>query len=195
VKEETMSEIPSDKKVLLSLIHSDPERVADLIFGLVARIFEQEVLILSLREKIREIKVRLGLDSQNSSKPPSSDGYKKPLTRSLRTKSGRKTGGQKGHTGHRLSPVDSPDIIVSHRVDCCPECGEDLSSILEEIERRQLFELPKPKLEVTEHQIHRKACPRCRKTAKGIPPSRSRCSSRGLAPIPDPSRCPPGARQ
>jgi len=50
-----MSEIPSDKKALLSLIHSDPERVADLIFGLVARIFEQEVLILSLREEFREL--------------------------------------------------------------------------------------------------------------------------------------------
>ena len=165
-----MSEIPSDKKALLSLIHSDPERVADLILSLVAHIEKQEILILSLRVEIRELKARLGLDSQNSSKPPSSDGYKKPPTRSLRTKSGRKTGGQKGHPGHCLSPVDSPDIVISYRIDCCPECGEDLSSIPEEIERRQVFELPKPKLEVTEHQIHRKACPRCRKTVKGIPP-------------------------
>ncbi|MHB1757661.1 MAG: hypothetical protein ACYCT9_09155 [Leptospirillum sp.] len=47
-----MSEIPADKTALLSLISSDPERVADL--SLVERILEQEVLIPSLRERIRE---------------------------------------------------------------------------------------------------------------------------------------------
>jgi len=50
-----MSESLSDKKAILSLIHSDPERMADLILSLVAHIFEQEILILSLREKIREL--------------------------------------------------------------------------------------------------------------------------------------------
>jgi len=50
-----MNEIPSDKKALLSLIHSDPERVADLILSLVAHICEQEILILSLREEIRDL--------------------------------------------------------------------------------------------------------------------------------------------
>ena len=50
-----MNEIPSDKKALLSLIHSDPERVADLILSLVAHIEKQEILILSLREEIRDL--------------------------------------------------------------------------------------------------------------------------------------------
>lgn len=60
--------------------------------------------IESLQEEIKELKRQLGQNSNNSSKPPSSDGYKKsPKKRSLRVSTGAKAEGQKGHKGAHLS--------------------------------------------------------------------------------------------
>lgn len=57
----------------------------------------------ALKARIAELERRLGLNSSNSSKPPSSDGVKKPArVKSLRERSGRKPGGQKGHKGEAL---------------------------------------------------------------------------------------------
>ena len=68
-----------------------------------------------LRARIAELERRLGLDSSNSGKPPSSDGLAKPpRTRSLRERSGRKSGGQKGHPGATLLPSQTPDVVVDH---------------------------------------------------------------------------------
>ena len=58
----------------------------------------------TLIERLAELEHRLGLNSSNSGKPPSSDGLKKPArVSSLRERSGKKTGGQKGHPGETLS--------------------------------------------------------------------------------------------
>lgn len=114
----------------------------------------------------------MGIDSQTSSKPPSSDGLKKKKvnrTRSLREKSKRTTGGQKGHKGKTLKQVVEPDKIIKHWApNCCSECGCDVSqekviSVL----KRQVFDIPKPKLEVSEHQVEVKQCPRCQKKIQG----------------------------
>lgn len=72
--------------------------------------------------RIEELLERLNKNSRNSSKPPSSDGYKKPRTKSLRGSSGRKAGGQDGHEGHHLSIEQSPKEIVLHMPSNCVGC-------------------------------------------------------------------------
>lgn len=80
-------------------------------------------IVLKLAEKVTELEARLRQNSSNSSKPPSSDGLSKPVTQSLREKSGRKPGGQKGHKGHGLKIVGEPDKIVIVSPGVCPGCG------------------------------------------------------------------------
>lgn len=119
-------------------------------------------LVLELQKRIQELEARLAKNSRNSSKPPSTDGYAKPAPKSLRQKTGRKPGGQDGHPGHTLKPVENPDHFVLHRLEeCTCGCGGSLREqpTLRE-EKRQVFELPPQRLEVTEHRAEVKRCPR-----------------------------------
>ena len=73
---------------------------------------------------------RLALNSRNSSKPPASNGYAKPKPKSLRGKSGKKSGGQPAYPGVTLEPVQVPDITKIHQPSICPcGCGSDLSAL------------------------------------------------------------------
>lgn len=69
--------------------------------------------ISDLQETIKDLQRQLNMDSHNSSKPPSSDGYKKSnKNRSLREKTGRKTGGQKGHKGVNMKLHHEPKALM-----------------------------------------------------------------------------------
>lgn len=125
----------------------------------------------ALRLKIAELERRLGLDSNNSSLPPSSDGLKKKThrTKSLRSQGQGKTGGQKGHQGQTLEAVINPQKIVNYSAPvCCGECGCNLSQeAVVSVVKRQVFDIPEPKIEVTEHQVEVKQCPQCHKKIQG----------------------------
>ena len=82
----------------------------------------QTQLTARLNQTIQELKEQLNKNSKNSSKPPSSDGYKKPAPKSLRKPSGRKAGGQAGHQGTHLAVVTAPDEIVRHMPSACEGC-------------------------------------------------------------------------
>jgi len=122
-----------------------------------------------LREEVRELRIRLDKDSHNSSKPPSTDGLKKPPVVNLRKKSGRRPGGQPGHKGKTLEMSANPDRTFQYRVEKCASCGQTLESVNpDKIVRRQVFEIPAPRIEVTEHRAEVKTCPCC--NAKNIAP-------------------------
>ena len=90
-----------------------------------ARIAELSAEIASLNQTIRELKEQLNKNSKNSSKPPASDGLKKPTVkkdRSLRESSGKKQGAQKGHVGIHLTVISKPDHVREHMHSDCTGC-------------------------------------------------------------------------
>ena len=124
--------------------------------------------MLATDKRLRQLESQLGQNSQNSSKPPSSDqtGGKtlKPMVRTLRQKTGKKPGGQKGHKGNTLQQVEVTDEkhIQHHRPPQCPHCNSDLSGAESAgYTRRQVFDIPEPVLEVVEHRAHALVCPCC----------------------------------
>ena len=121
--------------------------------------------------RVRQLEEQLAQDAHNSSKPPSSDGLSKPKPKSLRLPSERPTGGQPGHPGHTLRMVEKPDHTVRHAVERCADCGRSLVlQAPDRVERRQIFDLPEPKLEVTEHQGEVKTCACGRVNRAAFPP-------------------------
>lgn len=135
------------------------------VAALVKLVLRLEAQILALRAELQGLKDRLALNSGNSGKPPSTDGLAKPAPKpkSLRTRTGRKPGGQPGHPGRTLQPVSQPDHTLIHCLELCP-CGHCPGRSLRRepllcYEKRQVFELPAKPLEVTEHQAEVKRCP------------------------------------
>jgi transposase len=138
---------------------------------LAAVVNEQEDSLQRLQERIRALEDQLAKNSRNSGKPPSSDGYQKPAPKSLRKRHGRKSGGQIGHTGYTLKAVEHPDRVEVHRVQECHHCHASLRRVkVLGYEKRQVFDLPKVKVEVTEHQAEKKCCPRCGRVSEAAFP-------------------------
>ena len=123
-----------------------------------------------LRAENADLRARLGQDSSNSSKPPSSDGLGKPAPKSLRGRSGRRAGGQLGHEGRTLRQVTDPHERVVHEPAGCGGCGADLSGAdLAGTAVRQVFDLPDIGVRVVEHRLVSRRC-RCGQVTAGTAP-------------------------
>lgn len=127
-----------------------------------ASLREQVSTVDDLKAEIAELRERLGQNSSNSSKPPSSDppSYK-PKPR--REPKGRKRGGQPGHQGstRRLLPPAEVDHLVDLKPASCVGCGRKLRGEDPRPERRQVSEVPPVKAEVTEYRRHALRCRSC----------------------------------
>jgi hypothetical protein len=125
------------RKELLARVMADPEGVVDLVLSSMDQ-------VETLTKRVEQLEDQLKKNSGNSSKPPSTDrgSSAKPKDRSLRGKSAKKSGGQKGHPGRTLKRVDNPDVTITHSLELCPVTGRalDESDVVGEI-RRQVFDI------------------------------------------------------
>lgn len=149
---------------ILKVYEAGPEAVVQLVESLWAHIQQ-------LDARVKVLEAQLNKNSRNSGKPPSSDGFKKPNPKSLREKGAHPVGGQKGHPGHTRFFVNEPDHIELHRVTTC-SCGHSLEQTpTVHHERRQVWDKPPLKLEVTEHLAEVKCCPKCGSRNKAMFPT------------------------
>jgi len=152
---------PHVRAVVEVIVNAQAQRIAAL-----------ETQVVSLQQQLRVLRERLSQNSQNSSKPPSSDGPH-VKRRPPREPTGRKPGGQPGHRAHRraLVPLEQVDEVVQCQPTRCRRCGQPLTGEQCEPVRHQVIELPPLKPHVTEYQLHRLGCPRCGITTCGpLPP-------------------------
>jgi transposase len=119
----------------------------------------------SLLEQIEKLKVRVGLNPQNSSLPPSTQ-HPHARPQPPKRKSKKKRGGQPGHEKHErpLIPTEECNKVQPLRPTECRRCSEKLSGSDPEPLRHQVWELPEIKPHVTEYQLHRLECARCGET-------------------------------
>ena len=156
-KHQEVHQLQQDKQVLR-------EALAEAILA-IERLQDQakdlQGQIAVLQERVTTLEGQQAKDSHNSNLPPSSDRFVRH-PKSLKQKSGKKPGGQPGHRGHHLKPVEHPDTVEVHVVDRCEHCQHDLHACPATIaERRQVIDLPTKRLWVTEHQVEEKQCPQC----------------------------------
>lgn len=127
---------------LTQLSHEDKDRLIDALFA-----------------RLDAVEAKLGMNSENSSKPPSSDGLAKKTT-SLRESSGKPAGGQKGRKGTTLRQAEQPDDVVRHPLPSqCERCQARLPVDAVQVwERRQVFDVPVVAFNVIEHQALAVTC-------------------------------------
>lgn len=128
--------------------------------SLLAEIDRLKARVNELEVENAALRARLAQNSANSHKPPATDGYqKKPLIKPALPKTpGKKPGGQPGHPGKTLEMVEIPDAVQRHQATHCQHCGLTLSGEGQVVARRQVFDLPKPRLYVEEHQLIAHQC-------------------------------------
>lgn len=134
----------------------------ELIIELFSLVKELKNKIIALESEIIELKAKLSSNSQNSHKPSSTDGFKRPQNH--RPPSNKKSGGQTGHVGKTLEESPNPDKVVTHFIKRCPHCCYNLEEVNNlSWKKAQIFDIPELNIKVEEHLVEEKCCPNCQK--------------------------------
>ena len=160
---------------LRKLLQELPAHLRDAIE---LHLMRQDARIEELESIVKELRAQLNQNSQNSSRPPSTDVNKpkrEPKEQSGGKQPTRKPGGQKGHEGTTLKMVPKEELkddqIQDHFPAECGHCGRNLPQQSEGFERRQIFDIPPVQIEVREHRAHWVCCSHCQNSTAGDFPS------------------------
>ena len=160
----------SELEAYIAQLNQHPE-LAALIAPLVSLIEQQTQRIAQLETELAQLRAQVNQNSQNSHKPPSSEGYRKAPALP-KPKTGPR-GGQPGHRGNTLRMLEHPDTLDEQCPEHCAGCGQPLIGLeAETVERRQVFDLPDPRLIVHEYRRPVCRCPGCgHRTQEAFPAS------------------------
>jgi len=123
-----------------------------------------KALILRLLKRIEDLEARLGQNSQNSNRPPSSDSpYQKPGSEKEKKKG--KVKSRKGHKGHRQQMLEPTETRSVYPQPCT--CGCDQFVDLKWYYTHQHIELPEIVTKVIHFDLYGGKCSRCGKVNKG----------------------------
>ncbi len=172
--EEELLSLREENKVLREQLAQRDELIQQqqvVLSKLNAVIQQHDERMSNLSEQLQAVQNRLAKDSHNSHLPPSSDRFgRKP--KSLRQKSEKPSGGQAGHPGASLPFSSTPDEIIEQQVDRCEACQQDLQAVATcGRERRQVVDLPSPRLLVREYRAEQKQCPHCQHITRAAFPA------------------------
>ena len=120
------------------------------------------LMVDKLERRVAELEAQLNMNSTNSSKPPSTDNKLTKTKKPSNSKSKKRRGAQVGHRGKNLKIVETPDkieVLLPATCNCCNSSLKNRSSL--KFEKRQLFDLPDMKMQITEYQSYSVKCPRC----------------------------------
>ena len=143
---------------LNQLSHAQKDELIKMLWPLRQQVQDLMAQMAVMQERIKQLEGRLALNSRNSSKPPSSDGLRKPAPKSLRPSGKKPNGGQQGHTGNTLRQSAHVDETIVHQAPIhCVVCHLELHEHTI-AETRQVFELPQLAMRTVAHQQMRSIC-------------------------------------
>jgi transposase len=160
----------AENEIDLLLAQANPEEITPFSLKLLEIVKRQFLEISGLQQENAELKSRLNQNSANSSRPPSSDGYRK-ISKIIQKEGTKRQGGQINHKGGTLRQEEKPDKIeLCYPTKC--NCGHEFTnaSKIVSFQKKQLFEIPVPKIYVTEYQVIECKCPKCGAMNQGKAP-------------------------
>lgn len=143
---------------LNQLSHAQKDELIRMLWPLQQQVQDLMAQMLVMQNSLQQLEGRLALNSKNSSKPPSSDGLRKPAPKSLRASGKKPNGGQQGHSGNTLRQSAHVDESIVHQAAThCSVCHLELHDHTI-AETRQVFELPTLAMRTVAHQQMRSSC-------------------------------------
>jgi len=163
-----LQKVSISRKQIREVYDQGPEAVENLVLSLVDSINNLIDIVEDQDKRIKKLEDKLNKNSRNSSKPPSSDSPFKNKDNKKKKQTPRVKKKRKGTT---LKQTADPDEVIKCKVDFCEHCQCDLSDVsIQEIDKRQVTDIPPIKAFTTEYQGEIKECPHCHRTTRATFP-------------------------